>query len=687
MSVSERRSAASTDSVGQRLAGLADQAQAIVAPFGYTVGALYLLLAVTAPWAIEGPSYALGAVWAVSAVAFAGLGWYAGRHPSARIADPAFAGMAVIAYVDAGILLAATGEAVAHLIFVVTTLGVAVVMMSLRWYLIATIAGALVWMLATGSLAFSTLTEAPEALGRALASATFLLFAIVLGAFGQGLRVRAHARVVGAEQAHGQYTAIVRSAGDAILSVDPSGTILTWNPGAQAVFGYTPHEAIGANVDMLKADEHDGDDLLARARGGDDPPATEALCRRKDGALLHTQVRVSPIRDPDGQVVAVSIVARDVTKELQAERELRLLWENSLDLLAVADTSGHFTRLNPRWQKVLGWTPEELMERPFADFVHPDDVDRTNREAAGLAEGKESVQFENRYRCKDGSYRWILWNSRFDPETQRIYAIARDITDLKRRQEERVEALRKDMELQRLREVDAAKTRLINATAHQLYTPMTPLMVQLHRLRKGAGDLDNAVGIMDRNLKRLQQSVKDMLTVARLQDESVRPRTRQVDLRQTLVPLLQEVDQEAERAGIELVHAVPEDVEIVVDPEGLYRAVEGLLRNAVSFTPEGGTVRVQADSGPFGVRIAVEDTGVGVPVGEEHRLFKPFEPIHDPQERTEAGPGLGLYIARGFARAHGGDLRYERPDTGSRFVLELPREPPDASPAAPAQTA
>lgn len=109
----------------------------------------------------------------------------------------------------------------------------------------------------------------------------------------------------------------------------------------------------------------------------------------------------------------------------------------SIDMLCQLDFNGYFKRLNPAWERTLGFTLEELRSRPFIEFVHPDDRDRTlaqNREVRG---GGHALGFENRYLCKDGSYRWFLWNAASDPGERVIYSVARDITARKAAEEER----------------------------------------------------------------------------------------------------------------------------------------------------------------------------------------------------------------------------------------------------------
>ncbi|MDT8368718.1 MAG: PAS domain S-box protein [Longimicrobiales bacterium] len=109
----------------------------------------------------------------------------------------------------------------------------------------------------------------------------------------------------------------------------------------------------------------------------------------------------------------------------------------SLDMLCILEFDGSFRRLNPAWERTLGFTIEELMSKPFIEFVHPDDREKTLGQNRQVRVGGHAISFENRYLCKDGSFRWLLWNAAPDSEHQVIYSVARDITQLKRVMEER----------------------------------------------------------------------------------------------------------------------------------------------------------------------------------------------------------------------------------------------------------
>ncbi|MEZ2276790.1 MAG: PAS domain S-box protein [Microcoleus sp.] len=138
-----------------------------------------------------------------------------------------------------------------------------------------------------------------------------------------------------------------------------------------------------------------------------------------------------PLPGETGQPIGVGGVAVEITDRKQAEQERDRFFTLSLDLLCIADFEGKFKRVNPAWATTLGYTLEELQEQPFLNFVHPDDRQHTASEANKIAQGVETIAFENRYRCKDGSYKWLSWKSRPLHQEKIMYAVARDITDSK----------------------------------------------------------------------------------------------------------------------------------------------------------------------------------------------------------------------------------------------------------------
>lgn len=143
--------------------------------------------------------------------------------------------------------------------------------------------------------------------------------------------------------------------------------------------------------------------------------------------------------------------------------DLERFFTLSLDMLCIAGFDGYFKRLNPVWEKTLGYTQTELLTHPYLDFIHPEDRERTIAEVRKLMDaGTNTFEFENRYLCKDGSYRWLLWNATPAREQQLLYCIAHDITT--RKQTEL--ALQRQLEVDRL--IANMSTRFINLPSEQI---------------------------------------------------------------------------------------------------------------------------------------------------------------------------------------------------------------------------
>ncbi len=177
------------------------------------------------------------------------------------------------------------------------------------------------------------------------------------------------------------------------------------------------------------------DDEQRIIRTGQPMVAKEEKETWPNGTITWCSSTKAPLRDRDGNIVGTFGISRDITDRRRAEEQLNRYFTLSPDLFCIADYHGYFRRVNPAWTATLGYSERELCTRPFIEFVHPEDREATRAEIEANRGERRTIQFENRYRTKDGTYRWLQWNAIPVPEEQLIYAVARDVTADKHAQE------------------------------------------------------------------------------------------------------------------------------------------------------------------------------------------------------------------------------------------------------------
>lgn len=223
-----------------------------------------------------------------------------------------------------------------------------------------------------------------------------------------------------------------------VIASDLEGTVTHWNDYAEKLYGWSREEALGRNVAELvvgPAEAGSADEIMEQLRAGEAWEG-EFVVRRKDGSTFPAHVTNSLTYDSQGRAVGIVGVSMDITERKKAEEERDRLFTLSLDLLCIAGLDGYFKRINPAFEETLGYTGQELLAKPFVEFVHPEDRAATLSEVEKLSAGATTVLFENRYRRKDGTYIWLAWKSVPVPEEGLIYAAARNVTEQKRAEQE-----------------------------------------------------------------------------------------------------------------------------------------------------------------------------------------------------------------------------------------------------------
>ncbi len=218
-------------------------------------------------------------------------------------------------------------------------------------------------------------------------------------------------------QAAGWLAAIVESSDDAIVSKTLDGTITSWNPAAERLFGYTTEEALGHPIAILAPPDRANEmpAILERIRRGEKIEHFGTVRRRKDGSLIHISLTVSPIRDHRGQIVGASKIARDITEHKRAEQALleseerfRNLANTVPDIVWTADPAGTITFVNDRWFDFSGGTAERVAGDWPQPLLHADDRERCIEQWNRALRDETRYEIEARLQRNDGEYRWFL---------------------------------------------------------------------------------------------------------------------------------------------------------------------------------------------------------------------------------------------------------------------------------------
>jgi two-component system sensor histidine kinase/response regulator len=394
------------------------------------------------------------------------------------------------------------------------------------------------------------------------------------------------------------------------------------------------------------------------------------------------------IPEPDvGMLEMLSTIASQIgqfVEHKRTEEELATLFRTSRDMLCIADFEGYLLRVNPAWARTLGYTEEELTSTPYMDFVHPDDRDSTGATAESVSGGTSALLFENRYRHKDGSYRWLSWNSTPVEKDGLIYCTVRDVTEQKR-----VAA-----ELKHAREAadsaNLAKSDFLANMSHEIRTPMNAVigMTELLQDTPLSSDQREYVHTLQDAAESLLAVISDILDFSKIEAGMLELSPVTFDLREALENTLRTLGVRAHEKGLELVCEVGAEVPetLVGDAPRLRQVVLNLVGNAIKFTDHG-EVLLQVETtetvrGETTLRFEVADTGIGIPSDKQDLIFEAFAQADGSTTREYGGTGLGLAIAARLVRMMGGSVSVDsQPGRGSRFVFtaRFGVAPPDAT--------
>ncbi|MCY2992779.1 MAG: PAS domain S-box protein [Planctomycetota bacterium] len=378
--------------------------------------------------------------------------------------------------------------------------------------------------------------------------------------------------------------------------------------------------------------------------------------------------------DVEAMEVVASMVT-DLALRKKTQQEFEHFFQLVPDLACIVSAEGHFLRLNSEWERVLGYTQAELLAAPFLDFVHPEDREATLAEFQRERFGQRTTRFVNRYRTKHGEYRWLEWNATQITDGDRVFAVARDITEHKRAETD-LAAARSAAET-----ANQAKSQFLANMSHEIRSPMTAILGFSELLTLSdvpAPRQREFLGFIHSNGQALLALINDILDLSRIEADRLELERRDCSLQPLIQAVLSVVGVWAaeKKLQLEVLYQPPLPEQIRTDPARLRQILVNLLVNAVKFTEQGQvclTVRCvrEADGSPR-MQFAVSDSGIGISAARIGELFQPFMQADPSMTRRYSGTGLGLAISKRLAQALGGDIQVTSElGRGSTFTLTI----------------
>jgi PAS domain S-box-containing protein len=490
-----------------------------------------------------------------------------------------------------------------------------------------------------------------------------------------------------AEDANQWMLAVVESSEDAIISKDLKGIIISCNQGASHLFGYGPEELVGKAMTLLIPSDHQDEEnsILARMRRGEKIKHFETVRRRKDGSLIEVSMTISPVKDPDGKIVGVSNIARDITERRRNEEIMRQqasLFDQVYDAIFVWQWQGPITFWNRGAEQMYGFSRTETLGQVSHKLLNT----QTSRGMGTLLlelESQGQWEGELEHVTRDG--RSINVETRMvlvrEKASGYVLEVNRDITARKHGQHQLEESFRREKAARELAEkANLAKDNFLASLSHELRTPLNPVLL----IASDAADnpdlpveIRNNFETIRKNIELEARLIDDLLDLTHITHGKLSLHFRDVDARMVLQEAIANVRSTVNAKQIQMaIDWSPEHSIVHGDEVRLQQVFWNVLKNAVKFTPPNGKISIEAaiTNGQLSVRFT--DTGIGMTQEEIGRIFDAFAQGDHTENGIHrfGGLGLGLAISRRLVEMHLGQIYAHSAgrDKGSTFVIELP---------------
>jgi PAS domain S-box-containing protein len=350
--------------------------------------------------------------------------------------------------------------------------------------------------------------------------------------------------------------------------------------------------------------------------------------------------------------------------------ELEKFFTVSLDLLCISNTSGYFIKLNKAWETLLGYGLSSLENSKYIDYVHPDDIESTLKAAERLINQNTVSSFTNRYRTKEGTYKYLEWFA--VPVGELVFSAARDITENIRLAQSLQENIIREKELNEL------KSRFVSTASHEFRTPLASIQMSAETLlsywkKMDEEKISEKLQSINSQVRHLTSIVANVMQVAKIQEGKISIKAEEVDLVAICRSIVSDFT-----ADTSLFFEIKEEYELpslklFIDKRLIVQVIQNLIANAIKYSQPDPEIVIRLYLHNNQIMLTVTDNGIGIPEEDQNKIFQPFFRASNVSDIE--GNGLGLNIVRDSVRLHGGDLTFEsKPGKGTVFYVSLPEE-------------
>jgi PAS domain S-box-containing protein len=453
--------------------------------------------------------------------------------------------------------------------------------------------------------------------------------------------------------------------------------VLTYvSPQSRDFFDCKPEEAMIRWADFLTDNPDNQEGFLATQRAidtGKRQPPYQIECVGKRGRKIWVEVNEAPIIE-NGRTVAISGTLTDITKRKQAEQEREQyfsFFQTSADLMCIADPHSNFLKVNPAFEATLGYSEKELFSKPILEFVYPEDRQATLDEIARQQQSGCTDNFENRYICKDGSIKWLSWRVNVSRDKGVVYASARDITELKKTEDD-LKQLTENLKLK-----NAELERFVYTASHDLKTPLVTISgfsgILKHALGESSDEaILSSLNFIDSAAEKMNQLLNDLLIYSR--NDHLPHNNETLCLNDLVQDVMRDFEWLLEEKQIR--YKISQNLPVILgDRSQLCQVFQNLVANAIKFMGEQTKpfIEIGAAMTDEGFACYVRDNGIGILPQYQSSVFGLFKRL----STDDKGTGVGLALVKQIVERHDGDVWIEstgEEGKGTTFWLSFNQE-------------